>query len=131
MKKYLFFAFAVLCLTACHESLEQRAEREADEFTRKNCPMPVSDNVIVDSMKYEKTNRTIHYYYSIKGLADTTLIATMNPKKELLQALKDDMGLRLYKEERFNFAYTYYSTKHRGMKLVEAVFTPKDYLGQK
>lgn len=125
--KYFLFALILFGFSACHESLEERADRESKDFTRKNCPMPVSDEIIVDSMKYEKTTHTIHYFYSIKGLADTTAITKFNPKKELLQGLKDDTNLRKYKEAGFNFAYTYFSTKNKGLILVDARFTPKDY----
>ena len=65
------------------KSLEERAEREAKEFTKKNCPMKVSEYVTNDSMTYEKNSRTIHYYYSIKGKADTTALDKKQAKAEL------------------------------------------------
>ena len=75
MKKYLLIPFVAVFLASCHESLEERAEREAKEFTKKNCPMKVSEYVTNDSMTYEKTSRTIHMInYSIKGKADTTAL---------------------------------------------------------
>lgn len=88
MKKYLFIPFVAVFLASCHESLEERAEREAKEFTKKNCPMKVSEYVTNDSMTYEKDSRTIHYYYSIKGKADTTALDKKQAKAELIKGIK-------------------------------------------
>lgn len=101
MKKYLFIPFVAVFLASCHESLEERAEREAKEFTKKNCPMKVSEYVTNDSMTYEKDSRTIHYYYSIKGKADTTALDKKQAKAELIKGIKDATGIRNYKEKRF------------------------------
>ncbi|MDO4160187.1 MAG: hypothetical protein Q4D41_07015 [Prevotellaceae bacterium] len=127
MKKIIFLFISVLALSACHESLEDRAEREAKEFTMKNCPMPVNEYITVDSMVYEKTARTIHYYYTIKGQADTTGISNDAAREGLLKSLKDNTSIKKFKEEGFNFAYTYFSAKNKGKKLIDFTFYPKDY----
>ena len=98
MKKFLFIPLCALVLTACHESLEEKAAREAEEFTRKNCPMKISEYIVNDSMAYEKDTRTIHYYYTIKGRADTTAIYTPKIKEELIKGVKDAMSLNLEKK---------------------------------
>lgn len=130
MKKYLFLLFSLPLLTACHESLEDKAEREADEFTKKNCPIAVSENIVNDSMKYEKETRTIHYFYTICGKADTTAINKQQAKEELIKGVKDAMTIRTYKEHGFNFAYTYFSAKNKGQILIDVKVTPKDYNGK-
>lgn len=127
MKKYLLIPFAAIFIAACHESIEDRAEREAKEFTEKNCPMKVSEYIMNDSMTYEKDTRTIHYYYSIHGKADTTAIDKKKAKAELLKGVKDATGIRNYKAKNFNFAYTYFSTKNKGQILLDVVITPKEY----
>ena len=33
---------ATLLLTSCHDSLEDRAEKEAKKYTERYCPTPVS-----------------------------------------------------------------------------------------
>lgn len=130
MKKFLFPSLGLLLLTACHESLEDKAAREAEEFTAKNCPVAVSENIINDSMTYEKPTRTIHYYYTISGMADTTAINKQQAKAELIKGVKDATSIRTYKEHGFNFAYTYYSAKNKGQVLVDVTVTPKDYNGK-
>lgn len=127
MKKYILAAIALLSLGACHESLEDKAAREAEEFTKKECPQQLDGGITVDSMRFEKESRTIHYFYTISGQADTTAINRKETKDVLLKAIKGDTGTRKYKEEGFNFAYTYFSQKHKGLTLIDIVFTPKDY----
>lgn len=128
MKKYLLILTCTFAFTSCHESLEDKAAREAKEFTRKNCPVQVSEFIVNDSMTYEKDKRTIHYFYTINGAADTTTaINRHQAKEELIKGVKDATSLRTYKEHDFNFAYTYYSSKHKGEKLIEVIVTPKDY----
>lgn len=127
MKKYLLIPFAAIFMVACHESLEERAAREAKDFTTKNCPMKISDYIMNDSMTYEKDTRTIHYYYSIHGKADTTAIDKKMAKEELTKGVKDATSIRKYKENGFNFAYTYFSSKNKGQVLLDIKVTPKDY----
>lgn len=127
MKKYLLFTLSLLTFTACHENLEERAAREAVEFTRKNCPTAVSEYIINDSTTYDKDTRTIHYYYTIKGKADTTAIDWSQARPELIKGVKSATNLRVYKDNDFNFAYTYYSSKNKGKILIDVRITPKDY----
>ena len=89
--------------------------------------MPVSEYIVNDSMTFDKNTRTIHYYYTIKGAADTTAIDNSNARAELLKGVKDATSIRAYKENEFNFAYTYYSQKNKGKVLLDIRITPKDY----
>ena len=56
-------------LSACHENLDERTERECKEYTEKYCPAPVDANVISDSMTFDRGSKTICYYYSLRGEA--------------------------------------------------------------
>ncbi len=128
IQKYLFLLpIAALSLTACHENLEDRAERECKEQTEKYCPVPVTEYVISDSMVFERATKTFHYYYSLRGIADTTALPENEARKEMLEGLRNSTQLNAYKEAGFNFRYTYFSTKHPGQKIVDIEFTPKDY----
>ena len=119
--------------TACHENLEERTERECKEYTEKYCPAPVDMNVISDSMTFDRESKTIQYYYSLRGDADTLL--TGDAEKDIHKALLSDVmnapTLMRYKEANYNFRYIYYSSKNKGKKLYDYLFTPKDYLKDK
>lgn len=127
MKKVFLIVAAAALTTACHESLEDRAERECREQTEKYCPMPVTEYVVSDSMMFERDTKTFHYYYSLRGIADTTAIPEAAAREEMLEGLRNSTNLNAYKEAGFNFKYTYFSTKHPGQKLIDLTFTPKDY----
>jgi hypothetical protein len=120
-------------LTACHENLEERTARECREYTEKYCPVPVDVNVVADSMTFERDSKTIHYYYSLRSNADTLLTGEEETavRKALLSDVINAPNLMHYKEANYNFRYTYYSTKHKGKKLYDYLFTPKDYTMQK
>ena len=128
MRKTLLTVMAALLLTACQESLEEKAANEAKLYTKKNCPARIADNLTVDSLTYEPQTRTLHYYYTITGAADS--VGLLNPetaRSALLTELKNTTSMMAFKEAGFAFAYTYHSQRHRGTVLYETVFKAKDY----
>lgn len=129
IKKKLFFAFAaVLLLSACQESLEQRCAREAMEYSKKNCPAPIAKGVTIDSMSFDVATHTLIYSYTLEGVIDdTATIRKNNPREQMLQQLKNATAMKPYRDAGYNFRYTYYSTKDKGQKLFEATFQEKDY----
>lgn len=129
IKKKLFFAFAaVLLLSACQESLEQRCAREAMEYSKKNCPAPIAKGVTIDSMSFDVATHTLIYSYTLDGVIDdTATIRKNNPREQMLQQLKNATAMKPYRDAGYNFRYTYFSTKHKGQKLFEATFQEKDY----
>lgn len=127
MKKFFYVCVAMTVCMACQESLENRAERECEEYTKKFCPVPISDNTTVDSLVFERSTHTIHYFYTLKGIADTTALPLETARAEMLEALRNSTTEKVYKDAGYNFAYTYFSTKHPGQKIVDVVFTAKDY----
>ena len=128
MKKLFVLAVMALTLAACQESLEERAAREAQMYTKKNCPAKISETVIMDSMTFEAQTHTIHYYYTLTGIADND--STLNPdeaRANLLAALKNTTALSVYKKEKYRFAYTYHSEKSPETVLYETTFVDGDY----
>ncbi len=115
---------------SCHESIEKRAEREANEFTKRNCPVKVAEYIINDSMRYEKETHTIHYFYSLQGMLDTAILVAPPIKEEHIKNLKNTTSLKSYKENNFNFAYTYFSSKHKGKILIDVLVKPEEYKGK-
>lgn len=128
MKRYCIFLFASLVLaSSCQEDLEARAERETRDFTEKNCPIPVAQDIMNDSITFDKSTRTIHYFYTISGPADTDAINRNEAESKLTKGIRDATSIRKYKENGFNFAYTYFSAKDKGKKLIDITITPEMY----
>ena len=50
MKHLFYAALLLLSLSACRNSLEERAAQECKEYTEKKCPTPVVNDTRMDSM---------------------------------------------------------------------------------
>lgn len=128
MKKLCMIASFVLFLTACQESLEDRCAREAKEFTRKNCPSKIEKNINIDSLTFERETHTLHYYYTLTGNADREgVMEEINGLDILKENLKNSTAMKVYKENHYNFTYTYHSEKDPKKVLLEVTLTDKDY----
>lgn len=130
MKHLLYAGVLLLSLSACHKSLEDRAAQECKEYTEKKCPTPVVNDTRMDSMVFEPSSRTIHYYYSLVGNADKEQAVNAKKselRKALRDALKADTGTKGYKDAGFNFRYTYRSGKSPSKVLLDEQYTEKDY----
>ena len=126
MKHLFYAALLLLSLSACRNSLEERAAQECKEYTEKKCPTPVVNDTRMDSMVFEASSRTIHYYYSLVGKADVHA-KRAELRKALLDALKADPGSKGYKDAGFNFQYTYRSGATPSKVLMDETYTKKDY----
>lgn len=128
MKKIFYTMLAAALLTACQESLEDRCEREAKEYTAKKCPAPVGENTVIDSLVFERATHTMHYYYTLSGNADNPeAIIGETVRKALLDQIKNSTAVKAYKDNGYSFAYTYHSAKTKGKVLFSATITEKDY----
>lgn len=128
MKKFWILAVICVFLTGCRESLEDRCAREAKEYTMKNCPAKMDNNITMDSMTFERDTHTLHYYYTLTGFADRDgVMEEIDAVGALKQDLKNSTALRVYKENKYRFAYTYRSAKDPKNIKLEVVFTDKDY----
>lgn len=129
MRKHFVTLLALtLLFSACQETLEERCSREARDFTRKNCPMTVVNDVVMDSMTFDAATHTISYLYTLSGaLDDAGRINNSNSRELLLQDVRNSTQLKLYKEAEYNFRYVYYSQQKKGTKLFEATFRKEDY----
>ena len=128
MKKVILFVLATLILSACQESLEDRCARECVEFTKRKCPSAVAQDMIVDSMTFERASHTVQYYYKLTGASDRADAYPKDQAKELLKdALKNTTQVMAYKEEGYNFRYIYYSEKNPQTVYLDILLTEKDY----
>ena len=130
MKKIIYIVFGILAIVACQESLQDRAEREAKEYTKKNCPMPYDQMLMLDSVSFDKATTTLNYYYTISGAADDRENIEKNKVKmrdTLIKALHGNTDQRVYKDAGFSYRYVYYS-KSDGSVLFDTTLKKEDYL---
>ncbi|MCH4148257.1 MAG: hypothetical protein LKG25_00090 [Prevotella sp.] len=130
MKKIVIILFSVLIFSACHESLEDRAAREAKEYTQRYCPTPVNNFTRTDSVVFEKPTRTYHYYCTFSDKLDDAKIINVNRsqiREGLLKGIKESTDIKAYKEAGFIFEYTCRSAKNPSQILFDDKFSEKDY----
>ena len=103
--------------TACQETLEERAAREARQFTAKSCPMRLDEFTRLDSMTFTpaadiKSHHTLNYWYTLTGNADHDYSADeLRQAKEMLsQSLANSTNLTPYREAGYRFRYIYRSS---------------------
>ena len=128
MKKGILFMLTVLILSACQESLEDKCARECVEFTKRKCPSSVAQDMIVDSMTFDRASHTGQYYYKLTGASDRPDAYPKDQAKDLLKnALKNTTQVMSYKEAGYNFRYIYYSEKNPQTIYLDILLTEKDY----
>ena len=115
----------LIIFSGCQESLEERCARELKEHTAKNCPVYIDKFTIQDSAVYEANTHTIHYYYTLEGAADNRNLVS-NARRVLIEQLRNTTAMRAYKENGFNFQYTYRSASGDSI-LTSIRLTEKDY----
>ena len=108
--------------------MEDRCEREAKEFTKRNCPTMIEAEIMIDSMTFERSTHTIHYYYKLTGNSDRADAYKADEVKTLLKnALKNTTSVQIYKDEGYSFEYTYRSEKDPKVIYFDVLLTKKDY----
>lgn len=125
MKKTLRCIIALTLLASCTESLENRAVREAREYTEKVCPTPYINDSRTDSAVFDKTSHTYTYYLTLRGKADNAEAIALH-KKELhdlqKQSLDNNPGIKNYQEAHFAFRFIYRSASQPEKILLDDTF---------
>ena len=125
---HCYIVAGMALLMGCQESMEERAAREAREYTEKHCPTPVAKDVVMDSMVFDRASHTLGYYYTLGGvLDDTAYVSRSNAYENVLNELRNSTHLKIYKEAAYSFRYVYFSKKERGTKLFDATYHESDY----
>ena len=125
MKKLIYTAVLVSLLASCTESLEDKAAREAKEYTEKSCPTPYVNDSRTDSATFDKSTKTYVYYISLRNKADNKQVIEANKNKLhkiQKEALDNNPGLKKYKEEHFTFRFVYHSAKNPKEVLLDDLF---------
>ena len=124
----IILAFLLLCLVSCQESLEDRCDREAREFTKKNCPVALNEEMTLDSMSFNKNTLTLYYYYTVSGtLDDAEVLEQVDARGTLLKELRNTTSIKNYKDAGYKFSYVYWSASKKGKKVADYTFTQKEY----
>lgn len=109
MKNILWVIALCLTLTACFESMEDRAVREAKEYTEKNCPTPPDNNTIIDSLTFDKATKTFCHYQRLINEADVSAAIFESKRVQLHNGLtgevRSNLNYKIYVEEGFHFAF--------------------------
>ena len=109
-KKLIYIGIFASLLVSCTESLEDKAAREAKEYTEKYCPTPYVNDARTDSAAFDKTKKIYTYYISLRNKADNKKAIDANKDKLhkiQKEALDNNPGLKKYKEEHFTFRFVY------------------------
>ena len=123
-------ACVLFAVSACQKTIEEKAEEDAKEYTRKFCPTPVKDNTRTDSVVFHRATRTYHYYCTLTGKMDSGELIRQNNQAltdGLAKSIAVSVDLNQYKDAGFNFAYTCHSESEPSKVLYHHVFKPSDY----
>ena len=124
-KKLIYIGIFASLLVSCTESLEDKAAREAKEYTEKYCPTPYVHDARNDSAAFDKTKKIYTYYISLRNKADNVILIQQNHKKLYdvqKQSLDNNPGLQKYKEAHFSFRFIYHSAKNPKEVLLDDTF---------
>lgn len=115
MKKIFFILTAgILALASCQKSIEEKAADDVREYTRRECPRMIAENIRQDSMTFESDTRTLVYHYTLQGVLDDKEKQqqyTEQYKSQLRQEIKSTPSLKNYVEAGFKFRYVYRSER--------------------
>lgn len=115
MKRFicLFVVIVFLSMTfSCQESLEDRAERQAKEYTHKYCPTPARNFIRTDSLVFDRNRKVYLYYISFTDKLDDQDIVDQNEDKLrnlLQQSVRESASLKTFVEAGYRFDYVCHS----------------------
>lgn len=129
MKNIMFLFVAATLLTACQESLEERAAREARELTEDKCPMPIGNNMMLDSVVFDIPTLTQSQYFRFTGDNDndSVVFALQDAKSLLVSELKSMPSYKPLMNKGVSFRYVYRSNKNPEKTYLEITITKEDY----
>jgi hypothetical protein len=127
---YIFIFFFTGILFSCHEKIDERAAREAKEYTNKFCPTPFTNYTRTDSVVFDKATYTYHFYCTFTDKMDNEKLLLKNRKviyNGLLASIAEDTNMKAYKDAGFYFRYTCHSHKNPKQILFDVTYSPKQY----
>ncbi len=122
---------SLIGLTACQESIGERFEREAKEYTERHCPQRINPEgtVILDSMVFHNDgSNEIIYYNSIHADAEAIRQVVQNAgliRDNLKSKIINSVDLKNVKAAGLTISYRYRTAD--GDSIIDFSFTQADY----
>lgn len=116
---------AAFIFASCQESMQDKAERDAKEYTRKYCPTPVINYMRTDSVVFDKNTDTYTYFCTFCQNLDNKEIIKDNESKikDILKAsILESTSMKQYIEAGFRFRYVCRSEKAPKTILLQVKF---------
>jgi len=124
-------ASAIILLASCQESLEERAAREAREVTEAKCPMPIGNNMYLDSIVFDIPSVTQTQYFRFTGDSDNDSVVTVlnnsDVKGTLVRELKNTANYKALLNRGASFRYVYRSDKNPEKIYLDVTLHKEDY----
>lgn len=121
----LLSCMAIMAASCHQESLEDKAARDAREYTRKYCPTPTINYTRTDSVTFDRTGHVYTYYCTFSDVMDDEEIISRNKLKitEMLAAsIRENTNMKPYIQAGFRFRYVCHSDKDPKAVLLEVTF---------
>ena len=128
----ILFLVLLVSFTSCQERKADFFERDAKEYTEKNCPQVFDKYTTLDSVVYVRekdgAGDLVQYYtLNLNEEARNELMKQLGELAEMnLTAVRNSIVFAKHKEEGVSFTYIYHDAT-TGEKIVEYHFTKKDY----
>lgn len=117
------FAASAAILTSCQESMEDKALREAKEYTRRYCPTPVINNSRTDSITFDPQKHLFTYHFTFVDVMDDEELIRQH-QAELIEVLtnsvRESTSMKQYVESGYKFRYVCRSKKNPKVILLQA-----------
>lgn len=111
-------------LCSCQESLEDKAVRDAKDYTRRYCPTPVINCTRTDSVVFDKQKHIYTYYVTFSDNMDNQELIDEH-KAEIIQmlqsAVRESTSMKSYLEAGFKFQYVCRSASDKKKILLQCL----------
>ena len=127
---FIILVLCSLCLASCQEKRLNRFEREAREFTMRNCPKQIDPVTTLDSLVFHNDGSLTYSYYYNVVLTEEQL---QNFKSQItdieertLRALRANIDLRPIKDAGLIIEYIYLDAAD-GHQIAKLRYTKDQY----
>lgn len=111
--------------------MEERAAREVREVTESKCPMPIGDNMYLDSIVFDIPTITQTQYFRFTGDSDNdSMVVALKDtdiKGALIKELKNTPSYKALMKRGVNFRYVYRSTADPKKIYFDIMLQKEDY----